>query len=219
MKPKMSCCYLLLLGFLFSQSLFGADAKKAKEIIQRVQKKYDALTSLKADFEQVYHWDLANETQKVRGKIYLQTGNKYRIETETQLIVTDGETVWTYSEPDQQVIVDLMSHSQENPLPRDLLFQYSEEYNPVEMQDEKLNGKAVYMIRLAPKDEEAFIRSMRVWIQKDNLFAVKIEQVDINDNINTYFIDHIEENMPLEAGLFQFQVPEGAEVIDLREND
>lgn len=189
---------------------------RAKDIVKKVKQKYESLESLKADFEQVYNWVLAGETQTLKGTIFLKSGNKYRIETEGQIIVTDGKTVWTYSETNQQVIIDLLSKSGENPLPKDLLFRYSEEYIPHLAAEEKLDGKKTYILNLVPKDKEAFIKSMKIWVDASSWLTVKIEQVDINDNINTYHVRNIEQNIQLDTSLFTLKIPPDTEVVDLR---
>jgi len=211
---------LMLVLCIFARTARSApDLKEAKRIIKQVQQKYQQVQSLRADFEQIFIWQLAGETQQVKGTIYLKEGNKYRIETNSQLIVTDGETVWTYSRPDSQVIIDQLNHAQGNPLPKDLLFQYAEEFEPAKFQEEELNGTKTFRINLVPKDEEGFITSMIIWVDKETLLTIKVEQTDINDNINTYFISNIKENTELEPSLFHFDVPEHSEIVDLRESN
>lgn len=193
-----------------------AGSISAKNIIRNVKKKYEAIQSLKADFKQVYTWELVGETQTLEGTLYLKTGNRYRIETESQIIVTDGNIVWTYSKSTNQVIIDLLNKSEENPLPKDLLFKYSEEYVPHLVGEEKIDSNKTYVLNLIPKDEEAFIKSMKIWVDASNWLTIKIEQVDINDNVNTYYVSDIEQNMELSNTLFTFQIPPDAEVVDLR---
>jgi len=192
------------------------DGKDAKEIIKNVKEKYNKVESLQADFEQIFSWELAGETQKVDGTLYLNANNHYRIETETQVIVTDGTNVWTYSKGDNQVIIDLLRQSEENPLPKDLLFKYSEEYKPHYVGEETVGGKKTYLLNLIPKEEDALITSMKIWVDASDWYTIKIEQTDINENVNTYQISNIRENISLEPSLFKFQIPEEAEVVDLR---
>lgn len=196
-----------------------AHADEAGDIIKKVREKYNNLNSLKADFEQIFSWELAGETQEVSGKIYLKSGNKYRIETEDQLIVTNGKTVWTYSETNNQVVIDLLNKSPENPLPKDLLFEYSEEYIPHLVGTATIDKRKVYVLNLVPRDKDAFIKSMKIWVDTSDWFTRKIEQVDINDNINTYHVSNIEENIDLNDSLFNFKTPKDAEVVDLRESE
>ena len=210
----------LILPILLICAPFSHAKMNGKDVIKKVTEKYDGLTNLKADFKQTFEWELAEQTQTVSGTIYLRAGDNYRVETEDQLIITDGKTVWTYSKKDNQVIIDLMEKSQENPLPKDLLFKYSKDYNPTHVEEEKLDDNEVYVVLLLPKDEnEAFIKSMKIWVDAKTWFTRKIEQVDINDNINTYTVSNIQEGIELASDLFKFEIPDTTEVVDLRENE
>ncbi|MFQ5752110.1 MAG: outer membrane lipoprotein carrier protein LolA [bacterium] len=211
--------FMVLFIFNLNNNFFPeyfASSLNAKDIIKKVKKKYEELQSLKADFEQEYVWELAGETQTLQGTLYLKVGNKYRIETESQIIVTNGKTVWTYSRSNDQVIIDLLNHSEDNPLPKDLLFKYSEEYNPHLIGEKKLDGKKTYCLNLVPKEEEAFIKSMKIWVDESSWLTIKIEQIDINDNVNTYYVKNVEQNIQLADSLFNFEISPETEVVDLR---
>jgi chaperone LolA len=212
---KVTIGFLAIAAFL-TLSVHLAPAQNAKEIIKNVKKKYDQLQSLKADFEQEYVWELAGETQKLKGALYLKTGNLYRIETDNQIIVTNGQTVWTFSKDHQQVIIDHLRATEENPLPKDLLFKYSEEYTPHLVGEEMVEGKRAFVLNLVPKDKEAFVKSMKIWVDAASWLTIKIEQKDINDNLNKYWVRNVEENIKLAADFFNFQIPGGVEVVDLR---
>jgi len=215
---RITFLFSILISLCFTPPVVNANSKRAKEIIKKVQKKYKELQSLKAEFEQEFIWQLAGETQTIKGLLYLSGGDHYRIETDTQTIISNGTTVWIYSELDNQVIIDSTDKSEENPLPKDLLFQYSEEYKPELAGEEKFNGEKTYVLNLLPKDEDAFITSMKIWVDASSWLTIKVEQVDINDNVNTYIIGNIKENLQLEDSLFNFEIPEDCEVVDLRES-
>ncbi len=195
-----------------------AGPMSAKDIVKKVKEKYDNLRSLQADFEQVFVWDLAGETQTVAGKIYLNQGNRYRIETESQAIVTDGLTVWTYSKERAQVIVDQTEKSADN-LPRNLLFRYSEDYRPILRGEETLEGRKTYVVYLEPKNDEGLVKSMTIWVDASTWLTRKMEQVDINENRNTYIVRNVEENVQLDPALFTFVPTDDMEVVDLRSSN
>jgi outer membrane lipoprotein carrier protein len=208
----------LALAILFGLQDGYGDGKRAQEIINKVHKKYKDLKSLDADFEQTYIWERAGETQTVTGTIYLTASNQYRIETNEQLVITDGKTVWSYSPNDKHVIIDVLDKSQENQLPKDILLQYSKDYDPDYVGEEQIDGRKTFLLNLVPKDQEGLISSMKVWVDASTWFTRKIEQVDLNDNRNTYFVRNIRENPKLDARLFNFEIPEGAEIVDLRQD-
>ncbi len=211
--PKIALIAILLTGVLTAS--LPAD-ENPKAIIKNVKKQYEQLQSLQADFQQTYVWELAEETQTLHGTLQLMTGNRYRIETETQIVVTDGEVVWTYSKERNQVIIDWLKTSEENPLPKDLLFKYSEEYEPHLVGEQTLNGRKTYVLNLVPKEEEPFIKSMKIWVDAASWLTVKIQQTDLNDNVNTYVVKNIKQNVKLDPTLFTFTIPPDAEVVDLR---
>jgi len=202
-------------------TLFGfwgsSFAISPKDIIKKVKEKYAGLTSLQAEFEQTFVWELAGESQTINGVIYLTQGNSYRVETDNQAVITDGKTVWTYSKESSHVIIDLLNKADENQLPKDLLFQYSEDYKPSIISEKKVDGVKIYVLDLQPKDKDSFITSMKIWVDSKTWFTTKIEQIDINNNINTYSVKNIRDDIELAEDLFKFEIPENTEIVDLRE--
>jgi len=197
-----------------SGSLFSQDS--AESIVKKVRENYEKLQSMQADFVQDYTWSLAGETQTLEGKIFLKKGDRYRVETATQTIVTDGETVWTYSPEKQQVLVDRLSKSAEDPLPRELIVKYTRDFKSKLLGTEKIGKDDVYRIQFTPRDENSFIRQVTAWIDKGSFFAKKIEQHDINENVTVYELKNIQRDATLADNLFTFQIPAGVEVVDLR---
>ncbi len=207
----------LALAIMFSGGETLLAGKNAKDIVKKVQEKYNKLQSLQAEFKQDFKWELAGQTQSVSGKVYVNQGNQYRIETDTQEIITDGSTVWTFSKKSEQVIIDRLEEGQEGQLPKDLLFKYAEDYQPVYIGEEEIDGHKTYVLNLIPKKEDALVKSMKIWVDSDDWYTRKIEQTDINDNVNTYLVTNIQENVKFEPSLFTFDVREEYEVVDLRQ--
>ncbi|NUO82799.1 outer membrane lipoprotein chaperone LolA [candidate division KSB1 bacterium] len=190
--------------------------ENANKILSKVRSTYDALESLSADFEKEYTWALAGETQALSGKLYLKKGDRYRIETEMQTIVTDGKTVWTYSPEKAQVFVDNMEKSKENPLPRDLLVKYTSDFKAQYLRSDQLGEVECHVLLLTAREEEAFAQTVTVWVDKKTSVALQIEQRDLNDNITVYRLQNLALNAKLADQLFTFTAPNDTEVIDLR---
>lgn len=199
---------------LSGNSIAGQDIK---EIVKKVRNKYEQIKSLESEFVQTSIWSLAGEELRSEGKIYLAEKNKYRVETDTQMIITDGTIVWTFSKEREQVIIDNLSKSKENPLPRDILLKYTKDSRAELLGETEIGGTPCYQIKFTPDEEEAFILSTTVWISKDSWLAIQIEQKDINENITRYFLKNIQLNPPLADTLFSFQIPSAVEVVDLRQ--
>ncbi|MCK6561141.1 outer membrane lipoprotein carrier protein LolA [candidate division KSB1 bacterium] len=208
---------LLFAGLAVTLGFAPRQDNNADKIIGRVRSTYEKLEAMTADFQKEYTWALAGETQTLTGKLYLKKGDRYRVETDLQTIVTDGKTVWTYSVDKQQVFIDNMTKSQENPLPRDLLIKYTNDFKAEYLRDERFEQSDCHVVRLSPRQEdESFAKSVTVWVDKKSWIAIKIEQVDLNENLTVYKLQNIAINPTLADQLFTFKIPDNVEVVDWR---
>ena len=209
--------YLMMIFVSYqSASLFAAD-NKAEEIIKKVKDEYDDLKTFYADFTQTSYWKLADNVHEQKGKIWLKGKDKFKIETDDQTVVSDGKTIWTYSKFNNQVIIDKVEKSgEEIRLPKDIFFKYSEDYNPIYIKDEKIDNQDCSVLELKAKTEDIFIKYMKIWINKKISIPVKIEQIDINNNSNSYLITNVEINKAIDDSFFVYKVPESVEIIDMR---
>jgi len=194
-----------------------ADEQSAQKIVENINRHYQTIKNVSARFEQTFYWKLADERQKITGKIFIKDGKKYRVETADQIIVTDGKTVWTLSEANKQVIIDLLNeNAQQNPLMREFIVKYSKEYKPTIVGQEIINDSPCQILELTPKNDDMFITSVRIWVDTKTWLMLKVEQTDINENITTYLISNIDIAAALSDNLFKLEIPKDYEVIDLR---
>jgi len=212
----------LCFSFIFSPKMFldydlQTSDMSAKKIVENVTKRYQTITDVSAHFEQTFFWKLAGEQQTIEGKIYVKDGKKYRIETDDQLIVTDGLTIWTLSKTNKQVLVDALNeNSQQNPLMREFLTRYSEEYIPKLVDQKEIKGAEYYLVELSAKSEDMFITKVGIWVDEKTWLMLSVEQTDINGNLTKYIVTDVDFNTKLSETLFKIEVPEGYELIDLR---
>ena len=132
------------------------------------------------------------------------------------VLITDGETVWQYSVANKQVIIDQADKNGTNQLPGDFLLKYADGYAPKLVGEELLNGKQCYVLNLKSVSGDDYYQKIKVWIDKKKYYTQKIEQYDINDNVNIYTMKSVLKNLPVSDTKFHFTVPPGVEIIDLR---
>lgn len=207
--------FALVLSVQQMNLAMGAD-ERAENIIKKAKSKYDKIKTLKAEFVQTFHWKLADNTNQQKGTVWLKGKDQFRIQTPDQVVVCNGRTLWTYSDFNKQVIIDHVDKSKEVTLPRDIFLVYSEQYRPFYVGVEKIEGEECTVLELVSKSEDQFIKQMKIWVHSRWLLPIKIEQLDLNNNENTYQLSNIEIDTPLAAGLFEYQPPPGIEVIDMR---
>ena len=193
--------------------VYSQDDITAQEIIQNVQNVYKDITDAKASFSQTVKFS-KSKSQTSSGTLYIKKENKYRIETGTQTIVTDGTTSWSYSPKKKQVIIDNYKETGNTFSPNKYLFQYPENFYSDLEGTEQLSGKDVYVLKLKPR-ESGYVKSAKLWVDKTDWIIKKIYIVT-DESTTTYNVKNVQLNAGLGNSKFTFTPPEGVEVIDMR---
>ncbi len=212
MKAKI---LFLLVLFVLANSTFAIDAEK---IIKKVQKKYDKIENFKAMFEKVETFRLTGTKSTTAGTLYVKNGKKYRFETENQLVISDGKTVWTYNRINNQVLIDKVRKNSGALLPRDILFKFPKTHYATLVGQEKIDGKKAYIVKLDPKEDvQGYFSSIKIWVLDHTWQIVKIEITDLNGNKSIFNLSHIDTKTKLSDSLFHFTPTAQMNVVDMRE--
>jgi chaperone LolA len=205
----------MLFALVVMVPLTVAWAIDARKIIEKVQDRYDDMTDATITFSQSVRFKVSKAEQSVKGTLLFKKPNKYRIETEERTVVTDGETSWSWSPRNRQVVIDNYKEETHSLSPEQLLLSYPKDYYSTLVGEEQLLGQSTYVLKLTPKDDNAFATAMKIWVSKDWLIR-QVEITDVNGAVTTYRIDKIGIDQKIADAKFTYQVPENAEVIDLR---
>lgn len=204
---------LILALFLANSTVFSQDDITAQDVIQNVQNAYNNITDAKASFSQTVKFG-KGKAQSSSGTLYIKKEKKYRIETGSQTIVTDGSTSWSYTPSKKQVVIDHYKETGNSFSPNKYLFQYPENFYSDLTGTEKISGKDVYVLSLKPR-ESGYVKSAKLWVGKDDWMIKKIYIVT-DESTATYAVKNIQTNTGLSNSKFTFSPPEGTEVIDMR---
>ena len=206
---------VVLVSLLIAVEHSAAWAITADEIVRHTKKRYESIKYLTLHFTQVFEWKLTGERQELAGIVHVAPGDRYRVETATQLIVSDGKTVWTYNKPIDQVGIDRLGEDR-SPLLRDLVLRYMREYAAELLGEEEVSGRKCWVLRLKAKDPAELVGQITVWVDREKYIVWQTEEIDANGNRNRYVVTVFEEPARLPDELFRFQPLPSAEVIDLR---
>ena len=190
---------------LFVMSFYAFVAPQQNDLLDSVQKKYKKLKNFTASFSQEGaegHFD---------GKFYYASGNKLRIELKDRLIVTDGETIWTYYSTGKRVIVNSMENNPTSLSLDKYLFEYPEKCN---ITTEDIDNGLKKLI-LVSKSGDLDFKKAELTITPAKLIN-KIKLVDMMGNQFSFQLNDIKVNQSLSGSLFSFNIPEGIQIIDLR---
>lgn len=204
---------IVLLSLLVSLVI----AQDESDIIEEVQDLYEDIEYFSADFIQKEQFKLTGSENETKGKIYIKNGTEYRLETEDQIVVTDGKVVWSYSPHNNQVIVDNVKEGDASLLPRDMLFRYPKNYFSNLLKEEKIGASKYYVLKMTPKEDvHGYIKSLKIWVNTESYLINKIEYDDLNDNTSLFQIEKMDIKSELPDSLFIFNPPPQSELIDMR---
>lgn len=191
-------------------------ALSAGDVTKQVQRQYEAIQSVSADFVQMSSIGSINQSSQMKGRILLKKQNKVRLEMGSQIIVSDGQSVWTYVPENQQVLVSRADRRRGGIRPDDFLFYYSKQYTPTLVGEETLDSVPHYVLKLTPKDPEVDVKELRVWVDGKQWVTRKVVYTDTAGNVTTIQFSNIRLNPPLPDATFVMSIPKGVEVVDLR---
>jgi chaperone LolA len=203
--------------FIMLCMLGSLEAQNVNDIIKKVQNKYDGLKFMSAVFSRTETFKITGAQSETIGKIYMAKGDKYRFESEEQVIVTDGKSIWAYSQASNQVIIEKIKENSPALLPRDLLFNYPKKYYSTLLSTNKEGNKTIYLLKLDPKeDTQGYIKGIRLWIEKDSWMILKVEITDMRGNTTLFELKEVDTSNKIPDSFFTYVPGEGVEIHDRR---
>ena len=198
-------------GIAFAQSANPTNVYRA------LRKQYRSLNSFQADFREIFEWALTKETVEQAGRIVVTSDDRFYINTPEQLLVSDGKVIYRYSRSRFQVIIEPITSANEKSLPRKMMLDFGDEFKAAEFTALPVDGKAGFRLDLTvSKPEDLMIQNAAIWAtQKDNV-VYRLRFTDLNGNTTTYQFSDIQFDKKVDDTLFKFDIPEDAEVFDLR---
>jgi outer membrane lipoprotein carrier protein len=199
-KLFLSCIPLILfLATSFPQ-------EDAQAVLKNIQDKYESITDLSAQLTQS-----VNGNVNLKGKVYYKKENQFRFEFKNILIVSDGETSWSYNQKDNKVIItDYESEGNKIFSMRQIIFEY-----PQDCDLSTFDSEGQTVLKLIPKDDEFSFSSIELFIDGDNLITKALIDDPATGEIQIGLSDYqLNKNLP--GSFFRFSPPEGSQVIDLR---
>ena len=127
-----------------------------------------------------------------------------------ELLVTDGKTLWMYETDLDSVTRRTLDDSLSN-TPASLLSGSADLTTLYELVGE-YTREGVYMVELKPKAKDTDFKLLRLGLIGDQIRLIELE--DNFDQTTRIQLNKLERNSPLKDDLFDFQIPEGADVID-----
>lgn len=214
---------LLLLAYscLYAQKTPSAEQSDpaAKKVLDRVRKKYDGYKSLEAAF--TLSSEVPDQPKDVQKGTIGQQGNKFRLDMDGQIIVSDGKINWVYLKKNNEIQIDNADPNDDNGFltPKDLLRRHEKGDFLFAITDKiSEKNRVLTQIEFKPKDKSSEYAKLRVSIDEKTNTIESIKAFAKDGSRYTFQITRFTPNKTFGAGYFQLdpkQFP-GVHVEDLR---
>ncbi|TQV76625.1 outer membrane lipoprotein chaperone LolA [Aliikangiella marina] len=205
----MASCLLMLAPVINSQEISPATQSMAALIKN--------LKTYQADFDQRVMNEYGKEMDYSTGTFTIQKPNHFRWEVKEQfpqLIVADGEHLWTHDMDLEQVTIQ---NQNEVVAGSPLLFltsgakQLAASFDITQLEVKE----AVHQLfSLKPKSEESVFDSVTILFEEGKLTELYLADTLGQNTIVKFY--HVKQNEKIDPALFSFQMPEGVDIVDSR---
>ncbi len=179
---------------------------KATAILESLKKKYQSYKTVSVNFD--LKIEIAeSDAENMKGKMY-QAGDKYRVETDLQDVICDGETIWLHMKNNEEVqIMDMEESDDESGFlsPKDLLNFYEQgkyAYTLVYEGNEK--GKYVQKIEFKPLDRDSEYSKMRMTVDKRSNTILRVKVFSKDGSRFTLDVLSWKGDVPFKSDFFTF---------------
>ena len=196
----------LIFVFLFFV-VYTFAGEKENELIGELQNKFKTINDLTVDVAQ-----RSNGKEILSGKLSYKKENQFYLDLKSNLIVSDGSTIWNYNKGSKKVIINNVDKTDPS------FFSFNRiiyDYPPkCELSSEK-EGEADILIFVPKESSNLGFSEAKVWIDKDNLIS-KVELRGTGSEKTEVDFSNYKLNQNQPDSKFKFNPPEGSNIIDLR---
>ncbi|MEX0723923.1 MAG: outer-membrane lipoprotein carrier protein LolA [Gracilimonas sp.] len=194
----------VLFLFLFSSNTLLAQAPNFDQLKER----FDSGEVFAAEFDHTYTDSYTEEVVNSSGNIWIDKV-RYKLESEGQTVVVDGENSQVYDPQRNRVIIDTYYPEDDDFAPSRMLSGIDSTYTV----SEERSGNQTRIILTTDDDFAVFIE-VEILLD-EQLRPMEIKAWDISDNeiVTTFSNGRFHDP---EDGLFELDPPEDAEIVDMR---
>jgi outer membrane lipoprotein-sorting protein len=200
------------LALLWTTTLCGDDVTT---ILEKSETAYARAGTFSAEFVQTIESGDFFEDERIEGKLLMEYPNRFRLDTPEQVIACDGETLWSYSVENEQVLVEPVAGAEDLVTPADYLFNFKENFRIAADTVLELEEQLCYRLSLEALTDEQFVRQLDLYLDYESYEVAQVSYTDINDNLVTMRFHKLKLGEPIPAERFRFQTPKGVEEVRL----
>lgn len=214
---KLAAYALVATAAFSAMRLSAAEKNAAEPIVDSLQKNYDATVDFIADFRQETEVKTLNRTLKAFGKLSFKRPGKmlWRYdEPKGQFVLADGKHLYFYQPDQNQVIKSPLKNAFRGDIPLSFLLglgNLKKDFNATL----KATDETQYVLRLEPKGEAGGYSEILLGVGKASPDILWVSVRDAANNLTTLRFSGMRKGVGLKDDLFQAQIPNGADIVEL----
>jgi|SRR2546422_1921249 len=199
------------------------DSKEVKEVVKKLQARYEQTRDLKADFKQSTKIEGFATPITSRGRMYIKKPGRLRwdyLDPAVEEIYVNENEVMMYVPEHKQVLVGKLTQMAASQAPLQLLqgvAKLEEQFALEPTAGGKRGEGGVPLITLLPKDTEPdsvrTVARIVLEVQPKTFFIKTLSIHEISGNVSTFEFNNLKPNTGLKNALFDFEAPAGVEVV------
>ena len=228
---KFKATLIFFICFFFGQSVLGQDSSQRlnftrnvsglslDDIIKKVESRY-AVSGFSAFFFQASTIKAMEITDSASGKAFFKRPDKMRWEYETpdrQIIITNGHTLWIYRPEDNQVMVGKAPSFFEDGKGFSFLSDMESVKKKFNILLEDKDEDDTHVLKLLPKEKTFDVSVIYLFVSTKTFEVVKMVTYNSYEDETRIEFKDIVFKQKLDESLFNFNIPQGIEVLHLDE--
>jgi len=206
---------LFFILLILNTECFSQD-EQSNEILHQLSINTKSYKNINVDFD----FDFKNITQEInekqKGNIKIK-GNKFRLELDQQIIISDDTTQWIYLKESNELQIMEYDSLDEMISPNKLFTIYEEGYKNTYVELKTDSDLSLHIIDLFPIESNSF-QKIQLQINSEKIQLHNIILYDKNGGTFNYLITKFNIDTDLDQNLFKFNKEDYPEIqiIDLR---
>jgi outer membrane lipoprotein carrier protein len=200
----------LIKHFIFIFLFFAVSAlagERESELVNKLQKKFETINNLTVDVV------LKSQGEEIlSGLLSYKKENQFNLDLKSNLIISDGSTIWNYNRESKKVIINEVDKTDPS------FFSFNKIVNDYpskcDLSSER-NGNFDVLIFVPRQNSNLGFNKAKVWIDKSDLIN-KVELTGSGSEKTEIHFSNYKLNQNLSDSKFKFNPPKGSSIIDLR---
>ena len=208
--------FLVPILLIWCFSIAVSAPSELERLVNALQTKYARLTSLAADFVQIYTAP-SERTRRESGHLMLKKPGKMRWDyttPETKLYVSDGKVIYEYLPAERVATRTTIKETQDLRAPFMFLLGRGDlrrDFKRIEFASESPVRAGDRVLRLIPKRASEF-RELLLEVESQSLQLVRLSFIDQNGARSDFLFSNVREQATIDDAQFIFKPPAGVAV-------